>query len=63
MINTLTLVTEGIGIVATAFCGWKAHNAGKVIPDAVKLIEDLTADKQPDNEGIGSESTTAASDK
>lgn len=63
MSTTLTLVTEGIGIAATAFCAFKAHRVGKVVPDAVKLIEDLTADKVDGNEGIGSDSTTAVADK
>lgn len=52
MINTLTLVTEGIGIVATAFCAYKAHNVGKVVPDAIELIKDLTADKVDSNEDV-----------
>ena len=52
MNETLTLVCYGIGIAASSFCAFKAHRVGKVIPDAVQLIEDLTADKVDSNEDV-----------
>lgn len=46
MDTIVNVIVPSIGFVATAFCAYKAHNAGKVVKDTVQLIEDLKGDSK-----------------
>ena len=38
--NTVLEIVNLAGVGVAAFCGWKAHRSGKLIPDLIDLVKD-----------------------